>query len=392
MKGKIIATLSIAFFIVIISTGVKIHAEAGETVRVSTEKQLRAAMKNADVGTIVFRTCAYINVTIKSVKGSDEKFLIIDAPNASFNNKALFAEINIMSAQSYTESVSGNRIAITGPIIGMQDYVLGPKTGAKNGFIVAKKKQVESLTIYDTSFENPKYTLRKGAKVKNLKLVYNDFEPFVESSYNSSKKQITLKYTDIYWVDESLLVKLDKSGRIIRIKCKASNPAFGYDYNYSYDSNGNVIKITGEHAESGKFEINYNYSADNLLVKSERSGSYPEVTMFLYDDKGLLEKCLDEYGSASEPTTVYNYEYDKKGRLTREKYNNSVSGSSFENTYTYNSKGFQTKKEYTTSSGIEYEVLNSYNKAGDCITYTIISDGETSTTKHKYDELGNPLS
>lgn len=388
MKGKIIATLSIAFFIVIISAGVKIHAEAGETVRVSTEKQLRAAMKNADVGTIIFRTCAYINVTIKSVKGSDEKFLIIDAPNASFNNKALFAEINIMSAQSYTESVSGNRIAITGPIIGMQDYVLGSKTG----FIVSKKKQVESLTIYDTSFENPKYTLRKGAKVKNLKLVYNDFEPFVESSYNSSKKQITLKYTDIYWVDESLSIKLDKSGRIIRIKCKASNPAFGYDYNYSYDSNGNVIKITGEHAESGKFEINYNYSADNLLVKSERSGSYPEVTMFLYDDKGLLEKCLDEYGSASEPTTVYNYEYDKKGRLTREKYNNSVSGSSFENTYTYNSKGFQTKKEYTTSSGIEYEVLNSYNKAGDCITYTIISDGETSTTKHKYDELGNPLS
>ena len=391
MKGKIIAALSMVLFLVVIATGVKAYAGSGEIVRVSTEKQLKAAMKNADVGTIIFRTRAYINVTIKSVKGSEEKFLIIDAPDASFNNKAVFAGINIMSAQSYTESVSGNKISITGQIRGLHDFIPGLTYDKSIDFTVAKKKQVESLTIYGESFTDPKFTLRKGAKIKNLTLVYDDGNPPVESTYDSSKRQLTLEYTDIYWVEESLKVKLDKSGRITKIKCKTSNPAFDYEYAFSYDSNGNLVKMIGENKDSGKFEFDYTYS-DGILVKSERSGSYSQVWNYLYDDKGQLEECFNGDGSRLEATSVYSYEYDKKGRITSEYHNDSVANDYFENKYTYNSKGFKTKEEYKTSYGIEHAVAYGYNKAGDLTKFTITSDGESSTEKFKYDELGNSLS
>ena len=392
MKGKIIAALSIVLFMVMMAAGVKVYAESGKTVRVSTEKQLKKAMKNADVGTIIFRTEAYINVTIKSVKGSDEKFLIIDAPNASFNNKAVFAEINIMSAQSYTESVSGNRISITGQMRGLYDYIPGLTYDKSFDFTVAKKKQVERLTIYNDYFTDPLFTLRKGAKVKNLTLVYYDGNPPVESTYDSAKRQVYLEYTDIYWVNESLKVKLDKSGRITKIKCTASNPKFEYEYTFTYDSNGNVIKMTGEDTETRNFEFDYTYSSDGLIIKSERSGSYSEVWNYLYNDKGLLDECFDGDGSSLEATSVYSYEYDKKGRITSNKHNDSKYESYTDIKYTYNSKGFRTKQEYKNSSNVEYTDVYDYNKAGDLIKFTITSDGESSTNKYKYDELGNPIS
>ncbi|MBR4344051.1 MAG: hypothetical protein IKP88_15360 [Lachnospiraceae bacterium] len=389
MKGKIIAALSIVLFLVAIATGVKVYAGVGETVRVSTEKQLKAAMKNADVGTIIFRTNAYINVTIKSAKGSDEKFLIIDAPYASFTNKAVFAEINIMNAKSYIESVSGNDIIITGELKGYQDYVSGLMYSKIDGFTVSKKKQVESLTIYDDEFITPKFTLRKGAKIKNLALVYDDGNPPVASTYDSSKKQLALNYTNIYGAEESLQVKLDKSGRIKKIKCKSSNDYFDYEYTFTYDSNGNVIKMTGENVDNGEFKYDYTYSPEGLAVKSECSGAYTEVWSYYYDDKGQLTECFNGNGSSSEATTVYSYEYDEKGRLTCDKYSNSVSESSFEHIYTYNSKGFQIKEEFTTSYSISYVIIHKYNKAGDLIQFTITSDGESTTEKFKYDELGN---
>ena len=388
MKGKIIAILFMILFTILIATGVKVNAKSGDPVRVSTEKQLKAAMKNADAGTIIFRTEAYINVTIKPVKGSDEIFLIIDAPNASFNNKAVFAEINIMNARSFTESVSGNKIAVTGQIKGLHDYIPGTMFDNSIDFTVAKKKQVESLTIYDDSFTDPKYTLHKGAKVKNLTLVYDDGDVPIESTYDSSKRLLSLKYTNVYFVDESLKVKLDKSGRIIKIGCKAKNSVFDYEYAFTYDSNGKVIKMTGEH-DSGKFEFVYTYSSAGLLLKSERSGSYAEVWNYLYDDIGLLKECVSGDASSSDTACVYSYEYDKKGRITAEKYNEPVYGNYFENRYTYNSKGFQTKEEHANSSDIEYTVIRSYNKTGDLIKFTITSDGESKTNKYKYDELGN---
>ena len=84
--GKLFMALAVVLFAVIAINTIRVKADNGETVRVSTAKELKAAMKNAEVGTIIFRTKAYQTVTIKSDKAAKSKSLIIDAPNTSFTN------------------------------------------------------------------------------------------------------------------------------------------------------------------------------------------------------------------------------------------------------------------------------------------------------------------
>ena len=59
------------FAVVIIAMAfvkVPVNADTGKTVRVSSAKQLKAAMKNSEVGTIIFRTEINANVT-RNVRG-----------------------------------------------------------------------------------------------------------------------------------------------------------------------------------------------------------------------------------------------------------------------------------------------------------------------------------
>ena len=77
--GKTLLTLAIVLVAVNITCSVRIHADNGETVRVSSSKELKAAMNNTAVGTIIFRTQKYMTLTIKNNKAAAEKFLIIDA-------------------------------------------------------------------------------------------------------------------------------------------------------------------------------------------------------------------------------------------------------------------------------------------------------------------------
>ena len=93
--GKIIMALAVVICAVVIANGVRVHADNGETVRVTNAKELTAAMKNAEVGTIILRTQVYQTITIKANKASKNQFLIIDAPNTVITNKAVFANINI---------------------------------------------------------------------------------------------------------------------------------------------------------------------------------------------------------------------------------------------------------------------------------------------------------
>ena len=125
--GMLLVVVAIVSSVLIIYGNISVYADNGETVRVSTEKQLKAAIKNADVGTIIFRTNAYINVKIKADENAKSKSLVIDAPHVNFTNKAVFSDINIYSANKYIESVSGNRISLSDSHI-------------TDGFFVSKKK------------------------------------------------------------------------------------------------------------------------------------------------------------------------------------------------------------------------------------------------------------
>ena len=273
--GMLFAIAALILTAVIIRGSIRVFADNGETVRVSTAKQLKAAIKRADVGTIIFRTEAYINVTIKADENAKTKSLIIDAPNVNFTNKAVFSDIKIRSAKKYIESVSGNRISI------YDNDIL-------DGFFVSKKKKVKKLTILNSygEFRN-NYTLRKGAKIEELELIYTgEFYP-VKSSYDKSKRQLTIE--GFYYDDDCIyIIKLDKNGRMVSIDCESDSQETYYSELFSYDSNGNLIRIIGTDNMYGKFTKEITYSG-NLEQKSIYKGEY-ESTVYIssYDENGRL--------------------------------------------------------------------------------------------------------
>ena len=377
--GKFIVAMAVVLTAIIIAGGVRVHADNGKTVRVSTAKELKAAIKNADVGTIIFRTNAYIKVTIKANKAAKGKSLIIDAENAVITNKAVFADINICSAKQYIESVSGNDISLS-------DVYMS------EGLIVSKKKKVKSLTIYDSygSFY-ANYTIRKGAKISATEWIYSGDESPVKSKYNKDKKQLTLECNND-GCEHSYIVKFDKDGRITKITSKSNWPEYNYVESTTYDSNGNAVKYTGEENLSGNYTTEITYSGDNM-VKSIYTGEYESGTFtYSYDKKGnVIHAEYSGYtsmdGETYETATIWDYEYDKNGRLTYDRWEDTIYGSFYESTYIYNSKGFLTEK-YNNASGSESVYKYKYNKAGDKIEEKYSSEGFNETTSYEYDEFG----
>ena len=347
--SKFIAAIVIAITVIIICIPQDVQAASGKTasVTVSTAKKLKSAMKKSNVGVIIFKTDAYMKLTIKNVKAAKTKKLIIEAPNTDIINKAVFADIEIMEAGSYTEAANGNNISLAGYI-----------NGGRENFIIAKKKTVESLKIYSTYFSEPKYTIRKGGKIKNITLIANTEPTLVESSFNSAKRQLTLKYDNEYGYIQSYVIKLDKYGRMTRIKCEADGAEFDCDYTFKYDSNGNLTESSGDDNMDGPAITKYTYSGDRL-IRSESSGYSESVTEYEYDSKGNLLKEFTHIDDSmdGQPFVVEEireYRYDDQGRLIYEKledYSNDYMhpeltlGYHHEYEYTYDSKGNRTTKE-----------------------------------------------
>lgn len=377
--GKSILVLAVVTAVIMIAGSIRVHAGEGKEVRVSTAKQLKAALKNDEVNIIHFKTEAYLSdVTIKSVKGSEKKKLIIDTPNISIINKALFAEVIIENAKGYTESVSGNIITLSDAYI-------------PEGLIVAKNKQVESLVICDDNFSQPFYMLRKGAQVKSVTLRAYSKEkeiPVNESRYNAKKRKLTIDFVNSYGVELTTVINLDKYGRFTKIQCLGDEIAeFACNDTYKYDKNGNVLSITGN------LYVKNIYSG-NMLKKREVENGYLEYT---YDKKGRIievnfrgEDSID--GNTYPLSSKDSYVYDKAGRVVCYKHDDLESEYSFEEKNTYNSEGFLTVTR-TQSSGIETDYSDAdckqymsiyeceykykYNKAGDLTKETLVSENES---------------
>ena len=94
---KTFSAFMLLFTLVLVINSVTVSADSGETVRVSTSSELKKALKNSNVGTIIFKTPATLSVKISATNASKGKSLVIDAPNVTFTNKAVFGDINILS-------------------------------------------------------------------------------------------------------------------------------------------------------------------------------------------------------------------------------------------------------------------------------------------------------
>ena len=385
MKKRVFFKSAVAFLLaaIIIASGLtglrKVMAAENETVRVSTAKQLNAAVKNPDVGTIIFRTNANIDVTIKANSGAKSKYLVIDSPSANITNKAVFEYIYIRQVGDYIENASGNSFEIHNII----DNV--------SSFTIAKKKTVNELNLLNIGKGTDiRYSIRKGAKIKTINLIDTNGDYPSYSTYNSKKRTLDYDYYPYNGMIFHITFKLDKSGRILSAKC--DHEEFDFEYNYSYDSNG---YLTGYSSTSGfgKEAKSYVYNPDHLLLSETHSydGIEDEI---IYDYK--KQKLIgEEFFDGSTQSTYYNrtYSYDD-GRITKittEYYVNDGTVTSVIE-FTYNSKGFLTKYVENQPGDICYEITFKYNKAGDQITETILyNSGEKRTSTFEYDELGNRI-
>ena len=334
-------------------------------VRVSTQKELEKAISNPDVEHIIFKTEAYITVTIKANEAAKDKFIEINAKNAKVINKAVFDRIDIITVKSYTEKVSGN------------NYVLYDFS-YNGGMTVAKGQTVKSIMIDSDNYVTPLYTLRKGAKVKEVKLSsFNDI--FASSEYDKKERKLTIDTGSDAGIAETYTVMLDKNGRIIKVACDSENAEANFEYEYKYNKNGNIIKKTGFDSinPDGNLNTEYTYSG-TMLTKEVTSGSESIETTYEYDAKGRMIRrtynatLLTETGYY-DINEIDEYEYDKKDRMTSEKQTVVDTGDEFLCKYTYDKKGFNVKRECDNYNGSEvYTVVDEYNKAGDLVKETTL--------------------
>ena len=342
----------------------QVEAKSG-FVRVSTQKELENAINDPDISHIVFETQAHITVTINENDLTKDKYIEIDAKNAKVINKAVFDRIDLQTVKSYTEKASGN------------NYVLYDLS-YNGGMTVAKGKTVKSILICSDNYETPLYTLRKGAKVKEVELShFNDI--FASSKYDKKERKLTIKAKNREGVAETHTVVLDKRGRIIKTALDSEVKETCFAYEYKYDKNGNIIKKTGFDSKNpqGELEINYTYT-DNKLTKEVTTGKESAMAIYEYDAKGRMIRrtysgtLIGENGEYNAKWTD-EYEYDKKGRTTLEKYTDSTNGNEFVYKYTYNKKGFNEKTECNHYNGLfVYTILNEYDKAGDLVKQTTL--------------------
>ncbi|MBR4344006.1 MAG: hypothetical protein IKP88_15135 [Lachnospiraceae bacterium] len=381
-KLTLIGMLMIAGLVVTILIGYVPAKAAGKSVRVSTEKALNKAVKNKNVSEIIFKTEAFINVTIKSNKAAASKYLEINAPNANITNKSTFNGINMQAARSYTEEANGNT------------YELYDDTKVGN-FTVAKKKTVKSMTLLNPSLEIHRLiTIRNGAKIEEFNLISSNDGNVIYSVLHSDKNIITFKYYLSKYDDYfSLEYKIDDSGRITKYKNEA--PEFGCEYNYKYDADGNIVEnsfgdMLGDYLGTDGF-ITYEYDSDFKLIREihdeyddQFQHQYQYELKYNYDKNGNLISRVNTDLKTGESKTDIKITYDKKGRMLSR---TDLIGNKFVEKYKYNKKGFLTKYSYTYEQSKDYTYKFSetykYNSAGDMTQRTTNDNGKKTTQKYK---------
>ena len=387
--SKVLLTIALVLMTFLLTGNIETKADTVDdsykTVRVSSSKQLKKALDDPSVDTIIFRTFKRTSLTIKANDNAKDKLIIIDAPNASIENKALFGEIQLVSISSYVENVSGNAIGVLRP------------SGIRS-FKVAKKKTVEAIFyVTDSVFDQNLncYTLRKGAKVNNVWLSTYGTES-ESSDYDEKNRVFSLKYTDSDGNARSYKLKLDKRGRIVSF---ISDATYNFDYNYKYDKNGNTTLIYGSDDDDGNITFEKSYDGLYILKEDFESDVKKYGYAYSYDDKGYKYPYkVDSYEASAEGEVAYStyYTYDSKGRILT-KIEDYGEGNFYKTVTDYNSKSFMVKEtsycctEDGEQAGESYIVSYEYNKAGDMISMTILEGDQKYEEHYMYDEYGTMI-
>lgn len=372
---KLITGLIMIAMVLMSFTPVTAQAASKKTVRVATQKELKKALKNSKVGTIILRTETVDPITITSTKAKKKK-LIVDASYSVITNNAKFKSIEVQNALNYIENVSGNSITINTNV----------------NFEIAAGKSVKKVTFPNVSpWAEFNYVVRNKASIKQIAFVEDDGR--VQDTGNSTfriEKSI-VEEIDEEAVDYRLDLSFDKDGRIVTetvTRLTEINPDYEDDgrihiYDYKYDDRGNLSK---------------------LIISNPDFAYDLTVETYFYDENDMLIEYSEEYGD--RPVYGHGYEYDDSGRMISFQYVSESHGSSF--TYSYDKKGRLVEESGTYydfvygEDGLQEEVTRTYtakteySKEGYELNATYEWGGDADAVKsvviYGYDKSGNRIS
>lgn len=124
-----------------------------KTVTVSTQKQLEAAIGNAQVGKIIISTKVKVTLTIPNSAKSSSKSLVVNAAKATIVNNTSFKSITIQASKKFTENGKGNTIV---------------HNNKKAVLTVSSKASVKSLVLKGA---DSRLTMEKGAVIKEITIL-----------------------------------------------------------------------------------------------------------------------------------------------------------------------------------------------------------------------------
>ena len=369
-----------------IQNTVEVHAASKKTVRAATEKQLKAALKNSKVSTIVLRTISYKDITIKSSKAKNKK-IIIDAPNAAVTNTARFKSIEVLNAKEYIEAVSENTIKISpDAYLCVAESITVKKlvfTGVPANYDIQKNGSIKSIKIAD---KNHKSTFNKKTRTITFDTV-GIWTSYDYEYYGTTENLVTEEYPIHY------TVVLDDCGR----KLRTSYTGWATDKRdeYKYDENGNCIEWkqydTGYEEPELTSYFEYIYEENRLIEEKDLSSeSYTVTYKKVYDGNGRLTETHDSSSNYSGDTV---YKYDENGLLISEKTtmmwftddDRLSSRKSRTAEYTYDNNGFMlTGEKYLIDDHMKYIDTYEYDK-----DYNLIR--ETNATRYLYGEGSEAL-
>lgn len=205
------------------------------------------------------------------------------------------------------------------------------------------KFKIKSITTIDgdgkikyTEFYNDKGDFTKQGSLNdnkqiqiNRELFYNDSSQLIEERTYTSGGDIN-GLTKYYYNEKNQLSKKES------ISFGQVDATWAYDY----DEKGNKITETQTSGTMGNSLTKYKYDANNLLVQEDKSnntiGKEERVNYKYNDKKQITEKKTKSY--YFNTTIILTYYYNEAGKLTKliEKSSNGVSSTT---NYDYNDKG-----------------------------------------------------
>ena len=374
ISGFLVKALAVALVFIMGSLNaapVSVQAATKKTVRVATQNELKKALKNSKVGTIILRTETVDPITITSSKAK-KKNLIVDARNSVVTNNAKFKSVSVENAAKYVENVSGNKITLESNV----------------DFEAAAGKKVKVLTFSNVSpWANLNYVIRNGASIGKIAFLEDDGR--VTDLGGGSFRIVKSIYEDeeLETADYSIDLAFDEEGRILK-ETTARTPKQDDEndsriYEYDYDERGNLIKLVNSSPfyEYDIYVDTFYYDDNNNLAGYSKEFDDRPVCGYVYeyDDHGRMT--LGNYVEESRSRT-FTYSYDKNGRLVEEKgiYYDLVYGE--EGLEEEISRTYTTKTRYN-KQGCELEVI--YVWGGD-------ADAVKSVVTYEYDKKGNLIS